>query len=131
MVNDESISVVPVIRPSDRQNRNGYYMSLVRQIGALRTLSFAVGVMLGLVSAVYTQSGTGDHLPGHPSGTQLALDQRLIITGHRRQPTAAEIDRSIDSRRTALGAPHSPDEYREVQQLYDEIMRQTDPALRP
>jgi len=45
MVNDESISVVPVIRPSDWQNRNGYYMSLVRQIGTLRTLSFAVGVM--------------------------------------------------------------------------------------
>ncbi len=40
MVNDESISVVPVVRrPSDRQNRNGCYISLVRQIGTLRTLS--------------------------------------------------------------------------------------------
>jgi hypothetical protein len=51
----------------------------------------------------------------------LALDQWPTVTAHRRQPTAAEIDRRMRRR----------DEDHEVQQLYEAIMRQTDPALRP
>jgi hypothetical protein len=117
--------MVPVIRPSDRN------MSLIRHIGALRTLSFTVGVMLGLVSAVYAQSGTDDQLPAHRSGPQLALDQWPTVTDHRRQPTAAEIERRMRERDTAPGTPQLHDEDHEVQQLYDEIMRQTDPAFRP
>jgi hypothetical protein len=66
-----------------------------------------------------------------------------LATDHRRQPTAAEIDRRMcerdtapgtprmRERDTAPGTPHLHDEDREVQQLYEEIMRQTDPSLRP
>jgi hypothetical protein len=43
-------------------------MSLIRCIGTLRTRSFAVGVTLGLVSAVYAQSRTNAQLPAQPSG---------------------------------------------------------------
>ena len=106
-------------------------MSLIRHIGALRTLSFTVGVMLGLVSAVYAQSGTDGQLPAHRPGPQLALDRRPTVTDHRRQPTAAEIDRRMRGRDTAPGAPQLPDDDYKVQQLYEANMRQTDPALRP
>ena len=106
-------------------------MSLIARLGTLRTLSFTVGVMLGLVSAVYAQSGNDDQLPAHRPGPQLALDRRPTVTDHRRQPTAAEIDRPMRERDTAPGAPQLPDEDREVQQLYEAIMRQTDPAHRP
>jgi hypothetical protein len=61
----------------------------------------------------------------------LALDQWPTVTDHRRQPTAAEIDRRMRGRDTAPGAPQLHDGDREVQQLYEAIMRQTDPALRP
>jgi hypothetical protein len=106
-------------------------MSLIRHIGTLRTFSFVVGVLLGLVSAVYAQSGTDDLLPGYPSKPQLALDQWPIPAGYRRQPTAEEIGRWIDERGTGPSAPRFRDKDRELQQLYDEIMRQTDLALRP
>jgi hypothetical protein len=106
-------------------------MSLIRHIGTLRAFSFAIGVLLALVSVVYAQSGTDDQLSGHPPGPQLALDQWPIIAGHRRQLTVEEIDRRIDERGIAPSEPSFRDEDREVQQLYDEIMRQTEPALRP
>jgi hypothetical protein len=61
----------------------------------------------------------------------LALDQWPIVGGHRRQPNAVEIARLMRERSTAPSGPQSRDEDREVQQLYDEIMRQTDPMLRP
>jgi hypothetical protein len=106
-------------------------MSLIRGIGTLRTLSFAVGVTLGLVSAVYAQSGTDAQFPAQPPGPQVALDQWPVVAGHRRQPTAEEFDRRRDERGTAANTSGFRDEDREVRQLYDEIMRQTEPALRP
>jgi hypothetical protein len=126
----EGISVVPVIGTSDTQDRKGRNMSLIQRIGTLRTLSFAVGVILGLVSAVYAQLGTGQ-LPAHRPGLQLALDHGPTVAGTRRQPTAAEINQRLAERGAAPSAPRLHDEDREVQQLYDEIMRQTDPTLRP
>jgi hypothetical protein len=105
-------------------------MTLIRGIGTLRTLSFAVGVVLGLVSAASARSSADKQFPAHPPEAQFALDQ-WPMAGHRCQPTAAETDRRIDACGAALGAPWLANEYREVQQLYDEIMRQTDPALRP
>ena len=71
-------------------------MSRLHRTGTLRTLSFAIGVTSGLFSAVYAQSGTDDRMPVHPPGLRLALDQSPITAGHRRQPTAVEIDRLTD-----------------------------------
>jgi hypothetical protein len=105
-------------------------MSLIRRLRTLRILSFTVGVMSGLGSATYPQSSADNQLPAHGPGPQLAFDQWPTVTDHRRQPTAAEIDRRIDARGTAPGT-RLPDEDRAVQQLYEAIMRQTDPALRP
>ena len=65
-------------------------MSLIQRISTLRTLSFAVGVMLGLVSAVYAEPGTGQ-LPAHRPGSQLALDHGPTVARTGQQPTAAEI----------------------------------------
>ena len=106
-------------------------MSLMPRLGTLRTLSFIVGVMLALGNETYPQSGAYNQLPAHRPGPQLALDQRPTVTDHRRQPTAAEVDRRMRGRDTAPGAPQSHDGDQEVQQLYEAIMRQTDPALRP
>jgi hypothetical protein len=106
-------------------------MSLIRRLGTLRTLSFTVGVMLGLGSATYPQSSADSQLPAHRPGPQLALDQWPTATDHRRQPTAADVNQRLAARRAAPSAPQLHDEDREVQQLYDEIMRQTDPTLRP
>jgi hypothetical protein len=103
----------------------------IRRIGTLKTLSFAVGVTLGLVNAVYAQSGTNAQLPVQPPGSQVALHQWPIVAGHQRQPTAEEIDRRRDEHGTGQSTPRLHDEDREVQQLYDEILRQTEPALRP
>jgi hypothetical protein len=125
-----AVSVVPAIR-SDLQDWKGCNMSLVRRLGTLTTLSFAAGVMLGLGSVTYAQSGADHQLPAHRPGPQLALDRWPTVAGHRRQPTAAEINQRLAEHGTAPGAPQLHDEDHEVQQLYDEIMRQTDPALRP
>ena len=62
-------------------------MSLIQRIGTLRTLSFAVGVILGLVSAVYAQPGTGQ-LPAHRPGLQLALDHGPTVAGTKFSPMA-------------------------------------------
>ena len=86
---------------------------------------------MGLGNAIYAQSSTDDPMLAHPAGPRLALDQRPMAAGHRRQPTAEEIYRRIDERGTAPGASRFSDKDREVQQLYDEIMHQTDAALRP
>jgi hypothetical protein len=98
-------------------------MSLIQQIGTLRTLSFALGVMFGLVNAAYAQSGTDDRVPAHPPGPQLVLDQWSTVAGHWRRPTAEEIHRRIDERGTTPSARAFRDEDREVRQVYDEIMR--------
>jgi hypothetical protein len=104
-------------------------MSLIWRIATLRTLSFAIGVVLGIVGTAYAQSavdGQGFH---HPPGPRLALDRWLIVAGHRRQPTAVEIDRATREQGIATSAPHSRDKDGEVQLLYDEILRQTDNML--
>ena len=85
----EGISVVPVIGHRTRRI-GGRNMSLIQPISTLRTLSFAVGVMLGLVSAVYAEPGTGQ-LPAHRPGSQLALDHGPTVARTGQQPTAAEI----------------------------------------
>ena len=72
-------------------------MSLIQRISTLRTLSFAVGVMLGLVSAVYAEPGTGQ-LPAHRPGSQLALDHGPTVARTGRQPTAAEINQRLAER---------------------------------
>jgi len=54
-----------------------------------------------------------------------------VADRRRRQPTAEEVDRRINERGTTPSGPAFRDEDSEVQSLYDEIMRQTDPALRP
>lgn len=105
-------------------------MTLIRSIGTLRTLSFAVGVVLGLVSAASAQSSADKQFPAHPPEAQFALDQ-WPMTGHRRQPTAAETDRRMRERDTASGAPQLHDEDHAVRQLFEEIMRQPDPPRRP
>jgi hypothetical protein len=53
------------------------------------------------------------------------------VAGRRRQQTAEEIDRRLNERGTTPSGPTFRDEDSEVQRLYDEIMRQTDPAFRP
>ena len=106
-------------------------MSLIRRIGTLKTLSFAVGVLLGLVSAVYAQSGSAAQFPARQLGPQVALDQWPIGAGHQRQPTVEEVDRRRDERGIATSTLRLSHEDHEVQQLYDEILRQTEPALRP
>lgn len=115
-------------RTGQEKERN---MSLIRRIGTLRTLSFAVGVTLGLVSAVYAQSGTDAQLPARPPGPQVALGQWPIVAGYQRQPTVEEVDRRRDERGIATSTSRLRHEDREMQQLYDEILRQTEPALRP
>jgi hypothetical protein len=106
-------------------------MSLIPRLGTLRTLSFTVGVMLGLGNGTYPQSGADNQLPANRPGLQLVLDQRPAVTAHRRQPTVAQIDRRMRGRDTTPGSPQLHDEDHEVQQLYEEIMRQTEPAFRP
>jgi hypothetical protein len=109
----------------------GIGASPIPRSGTLRTLAFAVGVVLALFSTAYAQPGVDDQRVAHTPGLLLALDQWSMVAGHRRQPTAVEIDRLIRDRGTAPNAPRSRDEDRAVQQLYGEIMRQTDPTFRP
>jgi hypothetical protein len=97
-----------------------------------RTFSFAVGVTLGLVSAVPARSGTGAQLPAQPPDPLEALYQWPIVAGYGQQPSAEETDRRRDERRTAPSTRRFRDETREVhQQLYEQIMRQAfrDPPL--
>jgi hypothetical protein len=68
----------------------GRNMSLIQRISTLRTLSFAAGVMLGLVSAVCAEPGTGQ-LPAHRPGSRLTLDHGPTVARTGQQPTAAEI----------------------------------------
>lgn len=70
-----------------------------RRAGALRTISFAVGLMLGSMTAVAARSDAG------------------------------EIDRHPHMPPTVRSALQSDDADREVQRLYEEIMRRADPAL--
>jgi hypothetical protein len=58
-------------------------MSLIRRIGTLRTLSFAIGIMLALVSAVHARSRTDAPLPVQPPGPQVAPDQWPMWSTHR------------------------------------------------
>jgi len=106
-------------------------MSLIRRIGTLKTLSFAVGVTLGLASAVYAQSGTDAQFPARPPGPQVALGQWPIDADHQRQPTVEEVDRRSDERGIATSTSRLRHGDREVRQLYHVILRQTEPALHP
>ena len=106
-------------------------MSLIRRIGTLRTLSFAVGVTLGLVSAVYAQSGPGTQLPAEPSDPQEALDQWPIIAGYRQQPSAEEADLGRDERGNAPSTGGSAKKLAKCISSYNQIVRRTDPAIRP
>jgi hypothetical protein len=123
--------MVPIIGPSAQQTRKETNMSRLRRTGTLRAVSFAIGVTPGLISSVYAQSGADDRMPAHPPGLRLALDQWPILAGHRRQPTAVGIDRLTPEHGTAPGALLSCAKDSEVEQLYDEIMRQTDAMIRP
>jgi hypothetical protein len=53
------------------------------------------------------------------------------LPGHRRPPTAEEIDQRREERGTTASTPRFRDEGHEVQQLYDEIVRQIDSAVCP
>jgi hypothetical protein len=79
------------------------------RIDVLRIILSAVGLMMGLVTAVDAQSSVG---------------------GQRHRPTAEEIDRRLGEFCVAPSAPPFHDRDRAVQQLYDEIMHWADPALR-
>lgn len=70
-----------------------------RRTGTLRTISFAVGLMLGSMAAVAARSDAG------------------------------EIDQHPHMLSVARSALQSDDADREVQRLYEEIMRRADPAL--
>ena len=64
-------------RLSDRRTcRTGKerQMSLIARLGTLRTLSFTVGVILGLGNGTYPRSGADNQLSAHRPGPQLALD---------------------------------------------------------
>jgi hypothetical protein len=107
-------------------------MSLIWRIGTSRTLSFAVGVTLGLVSAAPAQSGAGAQLPAQPPDPPDALCQWPIVAGYGQQPSAEETDRRRDERGTAPSMRRFRDEPREVHhQLYEQIVRQADTAIRP
>jgi hypothetical protein len=86
---------------------------------------------LGLVCAVYAQSGIGAQLPAQPRGPQEALQQWPIVAGSPQPPSAQVTDRRRDERGTAPSTRRFCNEAREVhQQLYEQIARQTDSAIR-
>ena len=86
------------------------HAALPVQIGALRTISFAVGLTVGLVTVVDTQSGVG---------------------GQRHHATVDGIDRRQGELHVAPSAPQLRDKDRDHQRLYDEITRRADPTLHP
>jgi hypothetical protein len=85
-------------------------VALPVQIGALRTISFAVGVTVALATVVGPQSGVG---------------------GQRHHATVDAIDRQLSELHVAPSAPQLRDKDRGRQQLYGEIVRRADPTLRP
>ena len=101
-------------------------MSRFRRTGTLTTLSFAIGVVLGLVSTVHADPRINSERAADRPGVQLAL-----VAGHRRQPTVVGIDRLTSEHGSTPSAPHARDKDGELQLLYDEIMRQTDGMIRP
>jgi hypothetical protein len=91
-----------------------------RRIAAVRTVSSAVGVVLGLSSTVAAPQTTDGQSVSHP-----------IVSGHR-QTTPAETGRTTPELRTTRSAQPMRAEDHAVQQLYDEIEREADlraPAL--
>ena len=104
-------------------------MSPIWRIGTPKTLSFAT---LGLVSAAPAQSGARAQLPAQPPDPQEAFCQWPIVAGCRQQPSAEETDRRGDERGTAPSMRRFRDEAREMHhQLYEQIVRQADTAIRP
>ena len=107
-------------------------MSLLTRTAALSTLLFSVGVGLGPggAGAADAQPGNGGQGLTHSPGAQLALDLPPIVNDHRRQTAEMEIGRTTPER----GRVRSPQPLRAedhaAQQLYDEIMREADYALR-
>ena len=107
-------------------------MSPIWRIGTPTTLSFAVGVTLGLISAIPAQSGTGPQLPAEPPDPQEALYQWPIVAGCRQQPSAEETDRRGDERGTVPSMRRFRNEAREMHApAYEQIVRQADTAIRP
>jgi len=71
-------------------------------------------------------------LPAQPPDPQEALYQWPIVAGYGQQPSAEETDRRGDERGTTPSMRRLRDEAREVhQQLYEQIVRQADTAIRP
>jgi hypothetical protein len=101
-------------------------MSRFRRTGTRTALSFAIGVVLGLVSAVHADPRINSERAADPPGLRLAL-----VAGHRRQPAVVGIDRLTSEHGAAPSAPHARDKDGEVQLLYHEIMRQMDGVIRP
>ena len=85
-----------------------------RGIAAVRTVSSAVGVVLGLSSTVAAPQTTDGQSGSHP-----------IVYGHR-QTMAAETGRTTPELRTTRSAQPMRAEDHAVQQLYDEIVRAAD-----
>ena len=87
--------------------------------------------MLGLVSAVFAEPGTGQ-LPAHRPGSQLALDHGPTVARTGRQPTAAEINQRLAERGAAPSAPqlHPPDKRAGDHRNRFRLPPQWDPAAR-
>jgi hypothetical protein len=92
-------------------------MSSFGRIAAVRTVSFAVGVALGLANTVAAPQSIDGQIVSHP-----------IVTGHR-QTTAVESGRTTPELRTARSAQPMRAQGDAVQQLYDEIARGADRVL--
>jgi len=105
-------------------------MSPIWRIGTPKTL--AVGVTLRLVSAAPARSGARAWLPAQPPDPPEAFCQWPIVAGYGQQPSAEETDRRREERGTAPSMRRLRDEAREVHhQLYEQIVRQADTAIRP
>lgn len=97
-----------------------------RRAGRFTTVMLAVGLMLDLASGANAQSSAGDQQPGRSSGLRVALDQRPIAAGERRQPVSTDIDLLP---RPATGGLRLRSLDGELQQLYDQVMRASAPPL--
>jgi hypothetical protein len=97
-----------------------------RRAGSLTTIVLAVGLMLDLASGANAQSSAGDQQPDRSPGIRVALDQKPIAAGERRQPVSTDIDRPP---RPAAGGPRLRNLDGELQQLYDQVMRASAPPL--
>ena len=107
-------------------------MSPIWRIGTPKTLSFAVGVTLGPVSAAPARSGARAQLPAQPPDPQEAFCQRPIVAGCRQQPSAEEPVGGEMSAAPSQACDGSATKLAKcMRQLYEQIVRQADTAIRP